>query len=126
MRWKVRFHGSYFTLENQNLPGHYLKAHRRDEPVRVADNSYPQGDNKYLWIADGSTTSFTLKNKAYEPRYMYVQSDHDMEFSTNTGNPIYYKFWTPVISEFTDVVAVLDNPDDAIQTYSISFTIGIA
>lgn len=48
------------TLENQGRIGDFLKGHRRDEPVRVVPNSYPQGEDKFLWKATGSATNFKL------------------------------------------------------------------
>lgn len=52
-------------------------------------------------------------NKNYHPKKMYVQSDHDLEFTNDLTEPIYYKLWEPVISEYTDTITVIDNPDDA-------------
>mmetsp|Transcript_4011 Transcript_4011/g.3421 ORF Transcript_4011/g.3421 Transcript_4011/m.3421 type:complete len:141 (+) Transcript_4011:60-482(+) len=52
-RWKISWYGNYFTLENQNLPGYYMKANRKDKPVQLKSHSNPSSDPKYLWTYVG-------------------------------------------------------------------------
>lgn len=66
-----------------------------------------------------------MQNKA-KRRYGYAQSDGDLALYDSPVRGYQFKIYTPPIEEFDDVVAILDNPDNAGYTYSVSITIGIS
>lgn len=73
-KWKIRYPSSapgYFVLENIGRSGKYMKSPGGDKPITIKSNTYPEGNDQYLWKASGSESSFTLKNKRYG-KYMYI------------------------------------------------------